>query len=844
MTFSTDQKHRLLSRMGYAGPAGEEGMKSFLQTNPAAAKKFLAFDKAAATLSQPPTPAPAAPQGFAEGGATSGSAGDYTNFLRQEYAKYGNLTFDDAALNWYGKNLSEGKVTQEQVAANLAKDAARRQAEASSTPTPTPTPTKKASDYTNFLQQEYAKYDNLTFDDAALNWYGKNLAEGKVTPEQVAANLAKDAASRAQEGYVAPIPAGSGDANSYTDFIKSQFDKYDNLTFDDAAINWYGKNLAEGKVTPEQVAANIAADAAKKSQEGMSGFAVTATDLLKNFLGKEPTAEQVAKYASLVGNGLGEQELSYYLRRDFPNPEDKSVLENFDAVLGRQPTNEELDKYSQAVAGGMSYADLQNLLLADFKITDVNAVYKKVFGREPTAEEIAAFESSGASLLDYEATLQGTIDSAKDQITEAYRTIFGRNPDADGLEWYMSSFRRGIPLEAILNNIAGSSESQSVNYEDFAQQQAFSSAQKNMAQSAYTDPTANVTTADVAMMTETPGTIIDPATGQVTGSPTIDPSLITGTATATLPENTDTNTVDVTKVSDQVQQELNDLEAAKGTVSELGTVRGQLELLMEDFENDGTPPWASGAMRAAMSKMSARGLGASSMAGQAIVQAAMESALPIAMQDASTTAQFELQNLTNEQQTVIFKAQQRFAGIFSDQAAENAAKQFNASSKNQTDQFFASLEESVSRFNATQINAINKSNVDTENAAKQFNAQMEDMRDRFNATNSLVIAQSNAQWRQNIATINTAAQNDANMEAAKTANAFTGAALEQLWQRERDLMAFAFTSSESSLDREVQMLLADKQFELAQWQQGNKEDEAKGYLVGNLISKAFDWFKG
>jgi len=270
-------------------------------------------------------------------------------------------------------------------------------------------------------------------------------------------------------------------------------------------------------------------------------------------------------------------------------------------------------------------------------------------------------------------------------------------------------------------------------------------------------------------------------------------------------------------------------------------VRGQLELLMEDFENDGTPPWASGAMRAAMSKMQARGLGASSMAGQAIVQAAMESALPIAMQDASTTAQFELQNLTNEQQTLIFKSQQRFAGIFSDQAAENAAKQFNASSQNQTDQFFASLQESVSRFNATQINAVNKSNVDAENAAKQFNAQMSDMRDRFNAQNSLVIAQSNAQWRQNITTINTATQNDANMEAAKTANAFTGAALEQLWQRERDLMAFAFTSAESAIDRELSLLLGEKEVALAMWQGEQEEKAAKGYLLTQLARSALSF---
>jgi len=849
--------------MGYAGPAGEEGMKSFLQTNPAAAKKFLAFDKAAASLATPPTAMPSSPMQMAEGGATSGSSADYADFLKQEYGKYSNIQYDQGALDWYGKNLAEGKVTQEQVAANLAKDAARRKAEAEAAaktttpvqtalPAPTPTAqttssqtkTKSAADYTNFLKQEFGKYDNLNFDQAALDWYGKNLAEGKVTPAQVRVNLAKDAARRAQEGYVAPPPAGSGDAASYGDFLKYHYDKYDNLNFDQAALDWYGKNLAEGKVTPAEVSANIAKDAARKAQEGVAPEPIaegpsttSATDLLTNFLGGAPTDEQVAKYAGLIANGLTEQDISYYLRRDFPNPTDKSVLDNFDHILGRPPTNEELDKYAEAMAGGMSYADLQNLILGDFEITDVNAIFSKVFGREPTAAEIAAFESSGASLLDYEATLQGTVTAAQDQITQAYRAIFGRNPDADGLEWYMSSFRSGTPLETILNNIAKSKEGEAINYADFEREQLFSDAQRDMAQAAYSDPTANVTTADVALMEETPGTIIDPATGQVTGTPTVTPSTIDGAETADLPENTETNTVDVTKVSDEVQQELNDLEAAKGTVSELGTVRGQLELLMEDFENDGTPPWASGAMRAAMSKMQARGLGASSMAGQAIVQAAMESALPIAMQDASTTAQFELQNLTNEQQTLIFKSQQRFAGIFSDQAAENAAKQFNASSQNQTDQFFASLQESVSRFNATQVNAVNKSNVDAENAAKQFNAQMSDMRDRFNAQNSLVIAQSNAQWRQNIATINTAAQNDANMEAAKTANAFTGAALEQLWQRERDLMAFAFTSAESALDRELSILMADKQEGLARWQANEEEKAAKGYLLTNIASK-------
>ena len=62
-------------------------------------------------------------------------------------------------------------------------------------------------------------------------------------------------------------------------------------------------------------------------------------------------------------------------------------------------------------------------------------------------------------------------------------------------------------------------------------------------------------------------------------------------------------------------------------------------------------------------------------------------------------------NLSNRQQTELFKAQQRTQALFTDQAAENAARQFNASSQNQVDQFFANLSSQVSQFNATQQNA-------------------------------------------------------------------------------------------------------------------------------------------
>ena len=70
-------------------------------------------------------------------------------------------------------------------------------------------------------------------------------------------------------------------------------------------------------------------------------------------------------------------------------------------------------------------------------------------------------------------------------------------------------------------------------------------------------------------------------------------------------------------------------------------------------------------MRAATAAMAQRGLGASSMAGQAIIQAAMESALPIAQIDAATFSRFEEQSLSNRQQTAMFAAEKRadFLGI-------------------------------------------------------------------------------------------------------------------------------------------------------------------------------------
>jgi hypothetical protein len=83
------------------------------------------------------------------------------------------------------------------------------------------------------------------------------------------------------------------------------------------------------------------------------------------------------------------------------------------------------------------------------------------------------------------------------------------------------------------------------------------------------------------------------------------------------------------------------VQAAEATPSTQATVQGQLASLTANFDAANPPAWAAGAMRNATAQMAQRGLGASSLAGQAIVQATLEAALPIAQADAATRAQFE-----------------------------------------------------------------------------------------------------------------------------------------------------------------------------------------------------------
>jgi len=295
------------------------------------------------------------------------------------------------------------------------------------------------------------------------------------------------------------------------------------------------------------------------------------------------------------------------------------------------------------------------------------------------------------------------------------------------------------------------------------------------------------------------------------------------------------------------------LKVGQAEVAKKATVQGQLEMLSAQAEEGQIPSYATAAVRSAMSAMASRGLGASTMASGAVFNAILESQLPIAKADANVFAEYGLTNASNAQQVTLAKAaalsslnianlnnrqqaavenSKRFLEVdlanfeaaqqteilntkaqqdfmLSDQAADNAAKQFNAESKMQTDQFMANLANNISQFNATQVNAMEQFNTGETNSMAKFNQQLEDQREQFNAQNQLVIEQFNKKWKQQIATTDSAAQNYSNEFNAKALLDISNTAYNNMWSHMSDLMEWAWTSGESGKDRLHELTLAE-----------------------------------
>ena len=271
-----------------------------------------------------------------------------------------------------------------------------------------------------------------------------------------------------------------------------------------------------------------------------------------------------------------------------------------------------------------------------------------------------------------------------------------------------------------------------------------------------------------------------------------------------------------------------EIQAATATPTEKATVKGQLAELMTDFEGKPksglyrddrgqivdesgrpvsvqrdpdnpnaydnlpslseakaeagttTPAWAAGAMRAATTAMAARGLGASSMAGQALVQAAMESAIPIAMADAGTFAKFESQNLSNRQQRSMLAAEQRAAFMGQEFDQKFQARVVNATKVSDIANMNFNADQQVALENSRAANTVNLTNMSNSQALLMGEVAALANLDMANLSNRQQAAVQNAQTflATDMANLNNKQQTEMFKAQSRTQSLFTDTAAE------------------------------------------------------------------
>tara|TARA_B100001123_G_C15267809_1_gene1009103 strand:- start:144 stop:1853 length:1710 start_codon:yes stop_codon:yes gene_type:complete len=169
------------------------------------------------------------------------------------------------------------------------------------------------------------------------------------------------------------------------------------------------------------------------------------------------------------------------------------------------------------------------------------------------------------------------------------------------------------------------------------------------------------------------------------------------------------------------------------------TVQYQLTQLMSQFDNNQIPAFAAPAIKVANDAMLQRGLGASSMAGQAILKAAMEATTAIAVQDANMYAQFNMANLSNKQQTAIVNAQLRATLTGQELTNEQQSRVLNTAKVSEVNNLNFTAEQTVALENARLMQNMSLANLNNaqqsalQNAATLANMDVRNLDARLTA---------------------------------------------------------------------------------------------------------------
>jgi hypothetical protein len=508
-------------------------------------------------------------------------------------------------------------------------------------------------------------------------------------------------------------------------------------------------------------------------------------DMYKNILGKAPDAEGLAYWKSKFGDSIDADELKTFTgtAKDLLN---KNVANTYGVaadkmreVLGNSNTAYTDQQIKDAIAASRAagFTDAQSAEGAASKFGVAKTRFDAIVASMGATPTPVTTDAAGKPLADVASSVTAA------QITGTT----GQNLSTTNYGAGTTASTIGTTGQATATAAAAPTTTTAASYK--------------------ADTSAADTAAALAKVAAEKGTVSDKAqAAAVTQAPTttvlkdvtaaqdLTKQQVVGAPTRTLGEAEKVAGSAVDQAA--VEASLAKTTAAQGEVTEQMTVQGQLNKLMKDFDSGNPPPWAAANLRNVTAVLASRGLGASSLAGQAMIQATLESALPIASADAQAYQSVAAQNLSNRQQTAVLVAQQRaaFLGQEFDQNFQtrvvNAAKVSDVANMN---------------FNATQQIALE-------------NARLTQTMDLANLSNKQAVVMANAAQMANLETTNL---NNRQQVAVENAKAFLAMDMANLSNAQQTTMFKAQATTQAILS-DTAASNASKQFNAASTQQAEQ----------------------
>lgn len=208
-----------------------------------------------------------------------------------------------------------------------------------------------------------------------------------------------------------------------------------------------------------------------------------------------------------------------------------------------------------------------------------------------------------------------------------------------------------------------------------------------------------------------------------------------------------------------------------------------------------------------------------------------------AVQNAQAFLEVDMTNLSNEQQAEVINTQARVQALLEDTQQANVQRRFTAETTNQFTQFYDELGVQVEQFNANLISDIKRFNAGEINDATEFSQTLENQRQQFYAKMQYAVDESNARWRQTVATTNTQMAYDAAAIDVKNYLDISQEGLNRLWDRTDSALDYLYKSAALEEEFEVRLLLGEMQAAAATPQKSSLFDT----LLGGAIKIGAAW---